>query len=1438
MTDAHPSTGNRDIRSALPTLPSVDDGEGKARVFAFVRRSDRVDSAVQTPDPMGRWALLIAGVCALAVTFAQDPGRIVSDTKLPVVMSPLTYIANALHLWDQSMSSGSIQTLDFGYIFPMGTFFSAAHLLHIPVWCAERVWLALLLTTGFWGMVRLAEALRIGNRPGRVLGALMYLVAPIVVTWAATSAALLAVVLLPWVLVPLVRGASGGSPRRAACASGLAVALMGGVNSTVVLATLPVGAVWLLTRQPGRRRRALIAWWIIALVFACFWWAAALTIQSRFGYNYLPYTETSQVTTATASLFESLRGASYWIDYFTLGGPLVPGAWTLVSEVAPILGTAVVVALGLAGLARRIPERLFLVATLAVGVLAIAAGYGGALGGPLAVPVQHLLSGPLAELRNISKFSPDVALPLALGFASIASSPFQSSRRATNQFDAGLAPRPVEVVGRQTGVPSRRTGLARVLLALIVVAAIVLAATPFWNRELYPQGTFTAIPSYWSQTADWLGAHQDHGTALLAPGASFGEYTWGRPLDEPLSVLTQTSWSVRSLVPVGSNGNDQVLDTFEASLEEGVASPGMAQFLARSGYDDVVVRNDLDLGATKAPAPAQVRQVLAQTSGLKLVASFGPVISQAQANPSGLPVYDDPLLTRELRSVQIYQVEPPSPEVRTYPVSDPVIVSGSPSSLQLLLQEQILDGRAALLAGDIGSGAAVAATHATWADTDGNQRRDMGFGAISNNQSYVLGPDQRSPIAQPDVPENLAVVGGTTHQTVAKPLGAASVSASSFSSTPLALDSAQGPSAAFDDNLSTSWVADTKDNSVGQWVKIDFGRAINLRTITVRPLADGSQRPKVTRIEISTSNGSVSRAIHDGSNTLSVRPGMSTWLKVTLADVQRARAKPISVFPLGAGLTSVGIPGVHYAQALSVPSDESSAFAQRGGQVMLAFEAPLANPNLTLGQSNDDDPLMIRRFSAPASATVNMLGQVTPTPGPALSALLPTVSSSVQVTSSSALGQLPRFAASNLLTASGLPWIAGQGDDRPSLTYRWSGARAVSSIDLTPSNDAARPLEVKISSPSGEAVERVPAHGGTIAFPPMTTDTLTIKFVKVTRKIGHVPATSTRFVLPVGVARLSIPALGHVTATAAPNRSVDLPCGSGPTVMLDGRRLETQVQGSVSELADLLPMGLAVCGRVRLTAGNHVLQAGRLDGAFKVTTLQALPATEPRTPAVRSSHIVGSWGTANRQIHVGPGARSYLAVAQNYNVGWKATLNGRALTAVRLDGWEQAYVVPAGTGGTVVMTYPANAWYRLALLVGALLVAALAALALLRRGRRTQPPAPERSTLPRVLVGAACFVLLAVVCGPLSLVLVPLLYVGRRWGRQVLAAIAAGAFVAAGIAVAAIPGAAPPMGVGAFGWPAQVFAAIALGAVLAALVATDKVTDTRTGVVTTPEGTR
>ena len=201
-------------------------------------------------QPVSRWFLAALFAGFLVLIFAQSWGKIEHDTQLPLMLSPLSFLGSTLHVWSQNLYGGTAD-VGTGFLFPIGLFFSVTHLLHIPTWCAERVWLAVLLTAGCWGVVRLCEALGIGNRWARVLAGLAYCAAPLVFTWTTISVSLLSVVFLPWILVPLVNGSREGSPRRAAARSGVAVALIGGANAVVVLAVLPLGLFWLATRQRG-----------------------------------------------------------------------------------------------------------------------------------------------------------------------------------------------------------------------------------------------------------------------------------------------------------------------------------------------------------------------------------------------------------------------------------------------------------------------------------------------------------------------------------------------------------------------------------------------------------------------------------------------------------------------------------------------------------------------------------------------------------------------------------------------------------------------------------------------------------------------------------------------------------------------------------------------------------------------------------------------------------------------------------------------------------------------------------------------------------------------------------------------------------------------------------------------------------------------------------
>jgi arabinofuranan 3-O-arabinosyltransferase len=170
----------------------------------------------------------------------------------------------------------------------------------------------------------------------------------------------------------------------------------------------------------------------------------------------------------------------------------------------------------------------------------------------------------------------------------------------------------------------------------------------------------------------------------------------------------------------------------------------------------------------------------------------------------------------------------------------------------------------------------------------------------------------------------------------------------------------------------------------------------------------------------------------------------------------------------------------------------------------------------------------------------------------------------------------------------------------------------------------------------------VPADGGILRFPTMSTDTLTIRFVKVVVRAGQIPAYGIKIALPVGLQSLSIPALGNVAAVApSGSKAVNLPCGTGPAVSLDGRTIPTEVMGTVSDLESLRPMGMVLCGGpVSLSSGNHVIQANAPGGAFKVTALQAVPTSQPAPGATRSARTSTQGGRRHFTVESSPPSAS------------------------------------------------------------------------------------------------------------------------------------------------------------------------------------------------------
>ena len=369
-------------------------------------------------------------------------------------------------------------------------------------------------------------------------------------------------------------------------------------------------------------------------------------------------------------------------------------------------------------------------------------------------------------------------------------------------------------------------------------------------------------------------------------------------------------------------------------------------------------------------------------------------------------------------------------------------------------------------------------------------------------------------------------------------------------------------------------------------------------------------------------------------------------------------------------------------------------------------------------------PPMARAFTVARPAALRLQASALALPGPGLDALLdallaragPPGPGLLQVSIASTPGAQPAgFPASLISGSAGMPWTA----DTPSpvIHLSWHGRRRIASLIVRPAAGLpSTPLTVKVTSPDGTRQASIGA-GGLVRFTtPLTTDRIDVSFPRV-RQATIITSTGQLDTLPLRLSRLSVPALAGLRAVSpSGSAKFTLACGQGPALTVDGRVYQTSVSGTIGELSQYLPLRVRLCspgGTLSLGAGRHTLTAAT-PGPFAVTDL-SLASINPGpgtavAPGAARAVTIRSWQPDQRQLSIGRGAASYLEVHENYNPGWAATLNGQQLTPVRLDGWQQAFVVPAGAGGTVTLSFRPAATYHLVLVASLLAVALLLAI--------------------------------------------------------------------------------------------------------------------------------
>ncbi len=1364
--------------------------------------------------PLSRRWLWVAAAAALILTFAQSPGQISPDTKLDLTANPLRFLARAFNLWNSELPFGQAQNQAYGYLFPHGAFFLAGDMLGLPGWVTQRLWWALLLTVGFWGLLRVAEALGIGSPTSRVIAAAAFALSPrVLTTLGAISSETLPMMLAPWVLLPVIlalRGAAGaatssssqGSVRILAARSALAIALMGAVNAVATLTGCLAAVIWLASHRPNRLWRRFTAWWAVCIVLAVLWWVVALVLLGRISPPFLDFIESSGVTTQWMSLTEMLRGTDAWTPFVA---PNATAGASLVTGSVAVLATTLVAAAGMAGLAMRtMPARGRLIAILLIGVVLLAAGYSGGLGSPVAHQVQAFLDAGGTPVRNIHKLEPLLRLPLALGLAHL----------------LGRIPLPGSAPRREWmhafAHPERDK---RVAVGMVVLVALTAATSLAWTGRLTPPGAFHAIPQYWHDTADWLDEHNTGGRVLVAPGAPFATQVWGTSHDEPLQVLGSSPWGVRDSIPLTPPETIRALDSVQRLFAAGRPSAGLADTLARQGISYVVVRNDLDPEASRSARPLLVHRAIEGSGGLVKIAQFGEPVG-----PGTLAGFiTDSGLRPRFPAVEIYKVDG-APGMHPYLVDTDAMarVDGGPEALLRLDERRRLLGQPPLgpmlLTGDAQRAGLALPPGKGVTVTDTPLARETDYGRVDDHSSAIRTPDDPRhtfnrvldyPAAGADM------VYGKWNG------GRISVSSSASDSTALPnVVPTTGPASAIDADSATSWVSNALQAAVGQWLQVDFDHPVTNATITITPSATaiGAQ---VRRIEVSTVNGTSTLRFDQAGKPLTVALpyGETPWVRIT------AVATDDGSTGVQFGITDFTVTqydangfahpvSLRHTVLVPAPPPNSTVAQWDLGSELLGRAGCAQGPNGTrcaasMALSPEEPVNLSRTLTVPSTTAVTPTVWVRARQGPNLADLV------------SAPGAARAFGDADPIDVLGSAYAAADGDPGtawtapqsvvqhrtpPTLTLKLPAPSEVAGLRITPSSSVlpAHPTLVAIDLGDGPEVRRLSSDDRpqTVSLRPRVTDTVKLSLLGWDDVIDRTA---------LGFDQLKPPGLAEVTALdargtpiaaadAARNRerAIDLPCGRGPIIGVAGEFVQTSIATTVGALLDGQPVAAKPCRSepITLPAGEQELLIS--PGApFVVDGVQlASPLANQLHTAATVPVATGDWSADHRELHVPPSASSrVLVVPESINPGWTARANGSALAPVTVNGWQQGWILPAGTAGPVTLSFPSNAPYRAGLIGGLALLPLLALLAFLPI-RRLRPAAeaarpwqPGRVTTGVAVVAAAAVIsgIAGVIVGGAALGLRYLLRRREKLCEAVTVGVAAGGLIVAGAVLSQNP---------------------------------------------------
>ena len=1230
-----------EVKPAIkPQAPEVDGEEQAAEPEVKPYRGIKPRTAER----------LLAAMAALA-SVIQAPGMIFTDSRSDLTANPSLFLSRVVEVWSSTYDFGHVQSGQFvGYIFPMAPFYAGGEALGLPMWVVQRIWLALLLGGAALGASRLVGALWQRNDGfARLIAGMVFMLNPFVVTQMNRGTiTLLAYSVLPWLLYAGHRAMLEPRRWRWPIVGGLLVAIGGGGVNAAVLVWVILAPLALMAYEVaviGRSRRA--AWSVLWRTGTCvaglsLWWVIPVGLQSKFGADFLSFTEQPSTIWATNSVSESLRLLGYWISYFQIGfgasRPVVPPTTAYLFMPLLVMGSFAVPVMAF-GFLPAIWRRAYVPFFVLLAVFAVVAM---SVGFPPGKPLNRLLVSAYYQfpLLQILRTTYKAAPLLAISFAVL-----------------------VGAGGAATLRRIRSTGNRRFAAAGIVLAPIIFGWPLVSGNALDGALTYKDVPTYWRAASADLDKHAEAGhRSLILPGQQFGVYNWGTTFDPIAPAITRTPVAQRYSVRYADAHSSQLISAVDDLVQQRRQVPGqIGSLLSLLGVQQLLIPADGLAQYSGEIDPASAQEVFAQTKETRRpTATYGPMLSVPPAVGRGGDVARLPAIRRFALPQNA-----DTGLVRAHPRTGSVLVSGDASGLvELAAHNQLPTRKALFFSGDqtqrgirrlVRDGASVVIT-------DTNRRQTVLATRTTHDQGAVLSAQD---VIAPEVPSYSLFAGiGNTKQTIAVYKGISYVT--NPEGPQLLLRPEARPYAAIDGDLRTTW---TPANFLSdkRWLEISLKRPMRIGSFRIHPHRDSLVQTTAVAVSV---DGAPER-------TIVLMPG---WSDVSVGNgrVRKIRVRIIHTSTFGGidlgGIDEISIPGVRPQEWLRTPIWTAQALAgqdlSRTPVRVLLSRQSTSDPYRSSGafggpvptgdpKSTFDAELGLKRLvSLPATRSFTASGWASSapwTPDWRFDSLVG-LKRGWRFEGSPRFEGVPSHRASSAFDHDlKTQWVSeARSGIKAWIAWRSPTARRITKIKLIPGDVTYRraaKVQVRFGGFSTAVINVAP--DGTVKLPqPIVTDNARIDFIKTVAPQGAaayrlIPAIGFKEIQMIGLNSPRIRKTGRFTTA----------CGE-LTVRSGDSLIAARVAGTVAQLDEARPMRFTTCGantQLNLNGGPNAISAPpgsvmRIDHLSLTSNAPRRPAARP-TQATVSSQLPDSRGFT-RVSYSGPG---WLVRAESFNLGWKAT---------------------------------------------------------------------------------------------------------------------------------------------------------------------------------------